>query len=117
MDAEKLFWSRPQVGWTLERTFISSGKSLLLTSFVALQATVTCPMDSTGASQSEQAGLVLGWSMESLSLVRKSPVRNFMWTRSFLASPNGADVAEGRMRSSSQPSYCHIQVIHFGVGG
>ena len=38
MDAEKLFWSRPQVGWTLERTFISSGKSLLLTSFVALQA-------------------------------------------------------------------------------
>ena len=74
------------VGWTLATAFMSSGRSLLLTSMVALHTTRTCSIDSTGASQREQAGLRVGWSIESLSLVRNSPVRNFKWRWSFLAS-------------------------------
>ena len=63
-----------------------SGMSLLLTSEVAGHETMTCSIESMEASQSLQAGLSEGWSIASLSFVRKSHVKNFRWRRSFLAS-------------------------------
>ena len=48
IEAVGLYWSMPHLGWTVETTSMSSGRSLLLTSLVALQATRTCSMDSTG---------------------------------------------------------------------
>ena len=63
-----------------------SGMSLLLTSEVAGHETMTCSIESMAASHSLQAGLSEGWSIASLSFVRKSHVKNFRWRRSFLAS-------------------------------
>ena len=48
IEAVGLYWSMPHLGCTVETTSMSSGRSLLLTSLVALQATRTCSMDSTG---------------------------------------------------------------------
>ena len=79
-------WSSLHVGCTCATVFMRSGISLLLTSCVALQTTKMCSDDSTGALQSWQAGLMFCWSRLSLSLVRKSPVRNFRCSRSFLTS-------------------------------
>ena len=74
------------MGWTWETAFVSSGISLFLTLEVAEHETMTCSIESMEVSQSLQAGLSEGWSIASLSLVRKSQVRNFRWRRSFLAS-------------------------------
>ena len=57
------------VGCTLEKVFNNSGRSLLLTLSVALQARRTCSIESK-TPQREQAGLLPGWSAASLSLVR-----------------------------------------------
>ena len=58
------------IGCTCATTFTNSGKSLLLTSAVALQPTMTCSMVSLGKEQRTQAGLKDGLSFAILSLVR-----------------------------------------------
>ena len=73
-------------GWTMAMAFRSSGRSLLLMSEVALQRRSTCSVESRGAWQRTQAGLRWGWSSDSLSLVRKSFVKNLRWMQSFLVA-------------------------------
>ena len=80
------FWRIWHVGYTLATAFRSSGRSLLLTSMVALHVTRTSSRDSMAAPHSKQAGLLKGWSMAVLSFVKKSHVKNFRWSRSFCAS-------------------------------
>ena len=58
-----------QLGWTLATVLRSSGRSLFLTEFVALQEIKVCSMES-GSEQSEHVVLLPGWSRASLSLVR-----------------------------------------------
>ena len=48
------------IGWTFATSFMSSGKSLPLTSDVDMQDTMTCSMESVGALHSVQAGLKVG---------------------------------------------------------
>ena len=73
-------------GCTSDTMFSRLGRSLSLTSLVALQTTNTCSMDSTKPWQRTHAGLRCGWSRDFLSLVRKSEVRNFRWSRNFFTS-------------------------------
>ena len=79
MPVLAVLWSKLQLGWTLATVLRRSGRSLLLTSLVALQTARTCSIESTGAWQRLQAGLRLGWSRESFSFVMKSHVKNLRW--------------------------------------
>ena len=45
IEAVGLYWTMAQLGWSVATTFIGSGRSLLLISMVALQATRTLQAD------------------------------------------------------------------------
>ena len=86
IDGGGRYWRIEHIGWTFDTSFMSSGKSLPLTSDVARHDTMTWSMESVGALHSIQAGLKVRWSMDILWFVRKSLVRNIKWRHILLAS-------------------------------
>ena len=74
------------MGCTWATVFTSSGYSLLLTSDVDKQEVRICSIESVGSWHRSHAADTPGLSRDSLSFVKKSLVRNFKWTRSFLTS-------------------------------
>ena len=82
-----------QFGLAIRAAFISSGNRRRRTSAVALQQARMCSIDSTDSEHNLQVGSSCeGLSRCFLSEERKSPVKNFRWCLSFLASCTIEDV-------------------------